>query len=107
MGLGYLGGLGGVDEVGEHANEAIFRMANELPQLSSMATTIVALHLDGDIATIGHVGDSRLYRLDREGNLHRETDDHSMVAEEVRALGIRKGSGNACQPPRKLRSRSA
>ena len=69
----------------ERANEAIFRMANELPQLSSMATTIVALHLAGDIATIGHVGDSRLYRLDREGDLHRETDDHSMVAEEVRA----------------------
>src|SRR2546423_13425871 len=34
----------------ERANSAIFRMANELPQLSSMATTIVALHLSGDIA---------------------------------------------------------
>ena len=69
----------------ERANTAIFQMANELPQLSSMATTIVALHLAGNIATIGHVGDSRLYRVDREGTLHRETDDHSMVAEEVRA----------------------
>ncbi|MEP6788537.1 MAG: PP2C family serine/threonine-protein phosphatase [Acidobacteriota bacterium] len=69
----------------ERANSAIHQMAQELPQLSSMATTIVALHLTGDIATIGHVGDSRLYRVDREGNLFRETDDHSMVAEEVRA----------------------
>jgi serine/threonine protein phosphatase PrpC len=69
----------------ERANTAIFRMANELPQLSSMATTIAALHLAGDIATIGHVGDSRLYRVDRDGNLHRETSDHSMVADEVRA----------------------
>lgn len=69
----------------ERANKAIFQMANELPQLSSMATTIVALHLSGDIATIGHVGDSRLYRVDRDGNLHRETADHSMVADEVRA----------------------
>src|SRR5580765_6341913 len=69
----------------ERANSAIFQMAMELPQLSTMATTIVALHLSGDIATIGHVGDSRLYRVDREGNLHRETDDHSMVAGEVRA----------------------
>ena len=69
----------------ERANSAIHQMAQELPQLANMATTIVALHLAGNIATIGHVGDSRLYRVDREGELYRETDDHSMVAEEVRA----------------------
>ncbi len=69
----------------EKANSAIFQMAKDLPQLSSMATTVVALHLNDDIATIGHVGDSRLYRVDRNGNFYRETDDHSMVAEEVRA----------------------
>lgn len=69
----------------ERSNGAINQMARELPQLSSMATTIVALHIDGSIATIGHVGDSRLYRVDRDGVLYRETDDHSMVAEEVRA----------------------
>lgn len=69
----------------ERANTAIYQMAHELPQLSTMATTIVALHLAENIATIGHVGDSRLYRLDRDGNIFRETEDHSMVAEEVRA----------------------
>src|SRR5580765_1850851 len=42
------------------ANEAIFEMSSQLPQLAKMATTIVALHLRGDVATIGHVGDSRL-----------------------------------------------
>jgi len=67
------------------ANSAINQMSSELPQLSQMATTIVVLHLDGNIVTIGHAGDSRLYRLDPKGMLHRETDDHSMVAEEVRA----------------------
>lgn len=67
------------------ANSAIYQMANELPQLSAMATTIVGLHLNGNIATIGHVGDSRVYRLSREGVLTRETNDHSVVAEEVRA----------------------
>jgi protein phosphatase len=50
-----------------------------------MATTVVALHLDGNRATIGHVGDSRLYRISPDGNLHRETEDHSIVEEEVRA----------------------
>ena len=67
------------------ANSAIYQMASDLPQLASMATTIVALHIDGNIATIGHVGDSRAYRLDHEGSLLRETDDHSVVEEEVRA----------------------
>jgi len=69
----------------ERANESVYRMSHELPQLSTMATTIVALHVSGNIATIGHVGDSRLYRLDTKGNLHRETGDHSVVEEEVRA----------------------
>lgn len=67
------------------ANSAIFQMAHELPQLSAMATTIVALHLNGNIATIGHVGDSRVYSVNRVGEIKRETDDHSVVAEEVRA----------------------
>ena len=69
----------------ETANSAIFQMSHDLPQLSTMATTIVALHLSGNIATIGHVGDSRLYRADGNGNLYRETQDHSVVEEEIRA----------------------
>jgi protein phosphatase len=69
----------------ERANSAIFQMSHDLPKLSTMATTVVALHLSGNIATIGHVGDSRLYRLDNGGNLFRETQDHSVVEEEIRA----------------------
>jgi protein phosphatase len=69
----------------ERANEAIFQMSHDLEQLSTMATTIVALHVSGNIATIGHVGDSRLYRLDPKGDFFRETEDHSVVEEEVRA----------------------
>jgi len=69
----------------ERANEAIFQMSHDLAQLSTMATTVVALHIAGNIATIGHVGDSRLYRLDPKGDFFRETQDHSVVEEEVRA----------------------
>jgi serine/threonine protein phosphatase PrpC len=69
----------------QRANTSIHRMSQEHPKLSMMATTVVALHLDGHLATIGHVGDSRLYRLDAQGQLHRETADHSVVEEEVRA----------------------
>jgi protein phosphatase len=69
----------------QRANSAIHQMAKEHPRFSMIATTVVALHLDGRRATIGHVGDSRLYRLNPEGKLLRETDDHSIVEEEVRA----------------------
>ncbi len=69
----------------ERANESIYQMSHDLASLSTMATTIVAVHIANNIATIGHVGDSRLYRLDPKGNIYRETQDHSMVEEEVRA----------------------
>lgn len=69
----------------QRANASIHQMAQEHAKFSMMATTIVALHLKGNVATIGHVGDSRLYRLSSEGNLVRETEDHSVVEEEVRA----------------------
>jgi len=69
----------------ERANSAIHQMSNDLSQLSKMATTIVALHLEGNVATIGHAGDSRIYRSRPDGSLVQETQDHSMVADEVRA----------------------
>jgi serine/threonine protein phosphatase PrpC len=69
----------------QRANSSIHQMAREHPRFSMMATTIVALHVDGLRATIGHVGDSRLYRLTAAGDLVRETEDHSIVEEEVRA----------------------
>ena len=69
----------------QRANDRIYRLSQENPSIEMMATTIVALHLDGRRATIGHVGDSRLYRLTPDGKLHRETEDHTVVEEEVRA----------------------
>lgn len=87
------------------ANIAIYQMSHDLPQLSSMATTIVALHIDGNIATIGHVGDSRMYRLDGNGSLFRETQDHSIVEEEVRA-GRMTAEQAATHPSRNVISRA-
>lgn len=69
----------------QRANASIHQMAQDNARFSMMATTVVALHLKGNVATIGHVGDSRLYRLTRQGDIVRETEDHSVVEEEVRA----------------------
>ena len=72
--------------------DAGFRMGNrklstkisEASELSGMATTAVAVLIDGEKGTIAHVGDSRIYRL-RRGTLERLTRDHSWVGEQVRA----------------------
>lgn len=69
----------------QRANVAIHQMSREHHRLAMMATTIVALHFDDSSAIIGHVGDSRLYRLTPDGQLRRETIDHSVVEEEMRA----------------------
>jgi protein phosphatase len=69
----------------QRANASIHQMAQDHAKFAMMATTIVGLHIKGNVATIGHVGDSRLYRLTPGGQLLRETEDHSVVEEEVRA----------------------
>lgn len=89
----------------QRANASIFQMSREHPRFSMMATTIVALHLDGLRATVGHVGDSRLYRLTPGGQLQRETDDHSVVEEEVRA-GRMTAQQAANHPSRNVISRA-
>lgn len=89
----------------ERANSAIYQMSHDLPQLATMATTIVALHLSGNIATIGHVGDSRAYRVDSSGTISQETADHSVVAEEVRA-GRMTPEQAAVHPSRNVISRA-
>jgi len=47
---------------------------------------VVVLRLAGDHAVIGHVGDSRVYRL-RDGGLAQLTIDHSLLA-ELQATGV-------------------
>ena len=68
----------------EAANERVYRMSEESPQLRGMGTTGVALLLGpGAAAWVAHVGDSRAYRL-RRGRIELLTEDHSWVGEEVR-----------------------
>lgn len=55
-------------------------------RLSSMGSTVAAVAVRGGRAAIGHVGDSRVYRL-RDGELTQLTRDHSLY-EEMRATGM-------------------
>ena len=66
------------------ANLRVHERASSDASASGMGTTMtVALLGDDGVVTIGHVGDSRAYRL-RNGRLEQLTDDHSLVAELVR-----------------------
>ena len=53
-------------------------------ELRGMATTAVAMLVDGAAVTLAHVGDSRAYLL-RAGRMIRLTVDHTFVQEEVEA----------------------
>ena len=66
------------------ANRAIFDASNGNPQYSGMGTTLVMVAVAGGILVVGHVGDSRVYRL-RGGQLQRLTRDHSMLQEQLDA----------------------
>ena len=65
------------------ANETVHRAAMSRSDYEGMGTTIVAALLDGPVVSIAHVGDSRAYMV-REGALAKLTEDHSLVAEQVR-----------------------
>ncbi len=65
------------------ANLEVFELAGANPAHHGMGTTLTSLLIDDQVALIGHVGDSRAYRL-RDGELMQITQDHSWVADRVR-----------------------
>jgi PPM family protein phosphatase len=66
----------------QEANRRVFRRSSEDAAASGMGTTMTVALVDADSGTIvlGHVGDSRAYRL-RGGELDQLTEDHSLVGE--------------------------
>jgi serine/threonine protein phosphatase PrpC len=65
------------------ANMAIYEAARGNVQRHGMGTTIVCALLHSRKLSIAHVGDSRLYLI-RAGDIEQLTDDHSVVAEQVK-----------------------
>ena len=68
----------------EKANADLFHQQENDEKLSGMGTTLSAVWFSDDFVYLGHVGDSRVYRL-RDGEFQQLTDDHSLVGELVRA----------------------
>jgi protein phosphatase len=66
----------------QRANASIYYAAQSQPQYSGMGTTIVVgLFYDNRVA-VGHVGDSRMYRL-RGEKFESITRDHSLLQEQI------------------------
>ncbi len=73
-----------VAEARQTVVEHIMVETEERPELIAMATTLtVALLRSTGSATVGHVGDSRLYLL-HEGVLAQITEDHTIAMEMIR-----------------------
>ena len=65
------------------ANSGIYQSSQEHPEQRGMGATLTAGWINGSKLSLAHVGDSRAYLL-RTGNLQQLTNDHSLVAEQVR-----------------------
>ena len=68
----------------EKANLMIYEEQKRNPDYSGMGTTLTVIWEDKTKVLLGHVGDSRAYRL-RNGEIEQISQDHSMVAEMVRS----------------------
>ncbi|WP_233566741.1 Stp1/IreP family PP2C-type Ser/Thr phosphatase [Cohnella endophytica] len=74
------GGAVILKEMIRKANQVVYDTASMNEQYHNMGTTVVVALLDGNAGLIGHIGDSRAYRL-REGRLELLTEDHTLVNE--------------------------
>jgi serine/threonine protein phosphatase PrpC len=80
------------------ANNEIFVRAEGAPELHGMACVVtLAIVTDGTL-TIGHVGDSRLYKFSRDG-VRKLTHDHSPVGEREDAREL--SESEAMRHPRR------
>ena len=68
----------------DNANRSIFNASDSNPQYSGMGTTVVVGVFHGAHLILGHIGDSRCYRL-RNGELAQITKDHSLLQEQIDA----------------------
>jgi protein phosphatase len=65
------------------ANKEIYDSAQKHPAQRGMGATVVAIWVNETKVSVAHVGDSRAYLL-RSGELIQLTQDHSLVAEQLR-----------------------
>jgi PPM family protein phosphatase len=72
-----------IESLVQEANRRVHQRSLEDPNTTGMGTTLTVAEVEGDVVSIGHVGDSRAYLI-RDNTLEQLTEDHSLVGELMR-----------------------
>ncbi|MEE9331533.1 MAG: Stp1/IreP family PP2C-type Ser/Thr phosphatase [Methylophilaceae bacterium] len=73
-----------LDKVVSQANNAIYAASQRNADCEGMGATLVTGVFINNKIVVGHIGDSRMYRL-RENRLEPLTEDHSLLQEQINA----------------------
>ena len=76
-----------------YANDKVYKTSIIKSNCLGMGTTLSMVLVKGDRIYIGHVGDSRIYLI-RNNAIERLTEDHSLVAELIKAGTIKPEEAN-------------
>ncbi len=76
-----------IERAFKEANAGIFQIGQNTPEFRGLGTTGSALFVRPEGAWVGHVGDSRVYRV-RGTQIEQLTFDHSWVWEMARRRGV-------------------
>jgi len=90
--------LPAINDAIERANTEVYEQAEKNPQWKGMGSTVVVVAVVGMRAYVGHVGDSRLYLINKDG-ISQKTEDHSIVNRLVE-IGAIKPEEAATHPQR-------
>jgi protein phosphatase len=93
-----------IEDIVRRADEELRDLVRTAGLQSAAGSTLTLVALRGYRLHVGHVGDSRAYRV-RAGQLTQLTDDHSWVADQVRA-GLMSPAEAATHPKRNLLTHS-
>ena len=78
-----------IQESVEYANKVVYEKSSEDPEIHDMGTTLDVCLIYNNKMFIGHVGDSRVYRI-RKNIMRKLTTDHSYVEKLLREGTITK-----------------
>lgn len=82
----------GIESLIHMANEQVYDFGREHPRFAGMGTTVSAIVFLDHHIVIGHVGDSRIYRL-RDDHFEQLTPDHTLAAYLKRRGRASNGNG--------------
>lgn len=66
-------------DVIRRTNDAVFELSRSNDKFEGMGTTLEICVISQNTAYIAHIGDSRVYKISKDGSIKKLTKDHSLV----------------------------